>query len=137
MAVMGMSTSGIRYDHPIQSFQWADYTAKPGHNYTYTITALKGSPKNLIPYAFAVFDIHTESPQSGIHNVYFNRGLAASQAYVRRFGDRSPQEVVNRKAFEWLSRGLNEALEATITTCDPAHHALRNAVYEFNYDPFL
>jgi hypothetical protein len=25
-------------DHPIQSFQWADYTAKPGHKYTYTVT---------------------------------------------------------------------------------------------------
>lgn len=23
-------------DHPIQSFQWADYAAKPGHQYTYT-----------------------------------------------------------------------------------------------------
>jgi len=29
-------------DHPIQSFQWADYSAKPGHSYTYTITANKG-----------------------------------------------------------------------------------------------
>ncbi len=31
-------------EHPIQSFQWADYSAKPGHHYTYTVTALKGTP---------------------------------------------------------------------------------------------
>jgi len=26
-------------DHPIQGFQWADYSAKPGNKYTYTVTA--------------------------------------------------------------------------------------------------
>jgi phosphatidylserine/phosphatidylglycerophosphate/cardiolipin synthase-like enzyme len=124
-------------DHPIQSFQWADYSAKPGHDYTYTITALKGTPANLTPHATTPIDITTESPESGNHDVYFNRGLAASQAYVRRFGDRAPEDVPNRKAFEWLSRGLNEALEAFIRSAVPGRHALRIAAYEFNYDEFL
>jgi hypothetical protein len=31
-------------DHPIQSSQWAGYSAVPGRQYTYTITALKGAP---------------------------------------------------------------------------------------------
>jgi hypothetical protein len=26
--------------HPIQGFQWADYSAKPGTTYTYTVVAL-------------------------------------------------------------------------------------------------
>jgi len=124
-------------DHPIQSFQWADYSAKPGHDYTYTITALKGTPANLTPHAQTVIDITTESPESGNHDVYFNRGLAASQAYVRRFGDRAPEDVPNRKAFEWLSRGLNDALEDFIRSSVPGRHALRIAAYEFNYDRFL
>ena len=124
-------------DHPVQSFQWADYSAKPGHDYTYTITALKGTPANLTPHAETVIDITTESPESGNHEVYFNRGLAASQAYVRRFGDRAPEDVPNRKAFEWLSRGLNEALEDFIRSSEPGRHALRIAAYEFNYDEFL
>lgn len=81
--------------------------------------------------------ITTESPETGDHDIYFNRGVAASQAYVRRFGDRPPQAVQNRKAFEWLSRGLNEALENFIFSCDPDHHSLRIAAYEFNYDTFL
>lgn len=124
-------------DHPIQSFQWADYSAKPGHDYTYTITAKKGTPAALTPHAETVIDITTESPESGDHDVYFNRGVAASQAYVRRFGDRAPEDVPNRKAFEWLSRGLNEALESFIRSCVPGRHALRIAAYEFNYDVFL
>lgn len=124
-------------DHPVQSFQWADYSAKPGHEYTYTITALKGTPAALTPHAETVIEITTESPESGDHDIYFNRGIAASQAYVRRFGDRVPEDVPNRKAFEWLSRGLNEALENFIRSSIPGRHALRIAAYEFNYNEFL
>jgi hypothetical protein len=123
--------------HPIQSFQWADYTAKPGHKYTYTITAKKGTPRNLTPYAEVVITIATESPQTGIHDIYFNRGVAASQAYVRRFGNNPPEAVPNRKAFEWLSRGLYEALENYIRSCEPGRDALRIAAYEFHYDRLL
>ena len=124
-------------DHPIQSFYWADYTAKPNHDYTYTVTALKGTPQNLIPQAETVVNIQTEGPLSGIHDIYFNRGTAASQAYVRRFGNKKPDEVPKRKAYEWLSRGMNEALEEFIKSSVPGSHALRIAAYEFNYDQFL
>ena len=30
-------------DHPVQGFQWGDYTAKPDHTYTYTVTARYGT----------------------------------------------------------------------------------------------
>jgi phosphatidylserine/phosphatidylglycerophosphate/cardiolipin synthase-like enzyme len=124
-------------DHPIQSFQWADYSAKPGHCYTYTITALKGKPIELISHKEVIISIITEDPLGGNHDVYFNRGIAASQAYIRRFGDKRPKDVPNRKAYEWLSRGLNEALEDFILTCVPGEDSLRIAAYEFNYDDFL
>ncbi len=124
-------------DHPIQSFQWADYSANPGHEYTYEIRALKGTPANLVQHARVAFHIDTEDPAGGDQDVYFNRGIAASQEYVRRFGDRRPQEVINRKAFEWLSRGLNEALEEFLRSAVPGTHSLRIAAYEFNYDEFL
>jgi len=124
-------------DHPIQSFQWADYSAKPGHHYTYVISAVKGAPDALTIHSQVTIDVHTESPETGDHDIYFNRGLAASQAYVRRFGDKRPQEVPNRKAYEWLSRGLNEALEDFCRSSVPGKHALRIAAYEFNYEEFL
>ena len=31
-------------DHPVQAFQWGDYAAKPGHEYTYLVTAFRGMP---------------------------------------------------------------------------------------------
>lgn len=123
--------------HPIQSFQWADYTAKPGHRYTYIIATLKGSPRDLTVHASAALDIETESPERGTHDVYFNRGVAGSQAYVRRFGNRAPNRVPGGKAFEWLSRGLYEALVDFVRTAEPDRHVLRIAAYEFHYEPFL
>eukprot|EP01035_Chromulina_nebulosa_P033277 gene33277-44546_t len=132
--------SGALYsskDHPFQSFQWADYSAKPGYQYTYTVTALKGNPSNLASFAQTKITITTESPESGNHDVYFNRGTAASQEYVRRFGNKRPEAVPNNKAFEWLSRGIYEALEGFVNSCQPGVHALRIAAYEFHYEPFL
>lgn len=122
---------------PIQSFQWADYSAAPGRQYTYTVTALKGSPAHLVPHAATTIDITTESPEGGTHDVYFNRGVAASQEYQRRFGDKAPQEVANNQAFIWLSRGLYEAMVDFVQSTVAGTHALRIAAYEFRYEPFL
>ena len=33
--------------HPVQSFVWDDFTAKPDHEYEYVFHPLKGTPKNL------------------------------------------------------------------------------------------
>jgi phosphatidylserine/phosphatidylglycerophosphate/cardiolipin synthase-like enzyme len=132
--------AGARYPtdrHPIQSFQWADYSAHPDRKYTYTIFALKGPPARLEQHAATRITITTESPEGGSHDVYFNRGLAASQEYVRRFGDKKPEEVANGQAFIWLSRGLYEAMVAFVESSIPGRHALRIAAYEFHYEPFL
>ncbi len=123
-------------EHPIQAFQWADYTAEPGHDYTYTVSALKGEPKDLQVFAKTAVDISTESPEGGDHDVYFNRGVAASQAYVARFGDKQPKNVPNRQAWIWLSRGLYEAMEEYVNSCKRGD-GLRVAAYEFHYPDFL
>lgn len=123
--------------HPIQGFQWSDYSAKPGLKYVYTVTALKGTPSNLLPFRSVSVEITTESPDNGDQDIYFNRGIAASQEYVRRFGDRRPDDVPNEKAYEWLSRGLFEALEAYINSCTPGMDELYIAAYEFYYDKVL
>lgn len=35
-------------DHPVQSFQWADYTAETDHHYRYRIVPVYGAVKNLV-----------------------------------------------------------------------------------------
>ena len=124
-------------DHPIQSFQWADYTAKPGHSYTYTVTARKGTPAALTDFAEVSVTITTESPEGGDQDIYFNRGVAASQAYVRRFGNRAPNLVQNNQAFIWLSRGIYEAMSAFMRPAEPERYSFLIAAYEFHYRPFL
>ncbi|HET7270625.1 MAG TPA: phospholipase D-like domain-containing protein, partial [Rubrobacter sp.] len=124
-------------EHPVQSFLWGDFTAKPKHTYTYRIVAMRGRPKNLVQDEFVEVSIDTEDDAAGTHAVYFNRGVAASQAYARKFENKSPAEVPNREAWVWLSRGLEEALLDYICQADGERFALRAALYEFYYPPVL
>lgn len=136
--------AGAQYStnqHPIQSFQWADYSAKPGHRYTYRVTARKGTPRALTTFATATADITTEVEVGQTHDVFFNRGIAASQEYARRFQNRRPDEVgdpdsLTNPAYVWLSRGLFEALMRFIRSAG-AGDALHVAAYEFAYSPVL
>jgi hypothetical protein len=36
-------------DHPLQTFQWGDYTARPDRTYEYQIVPMYGEPKLLVP----------------------------------------------------------------------------------------
>lgn len=119
-------------EQPFQSFQWADYSAKPGRKYTYTLTAMYGSPGALTPGASVTILIETEPEDSGVHSVYFNRGAIASQEYARRFQDRAPNEV-GQAAYDWLSRGLFEAITGFIAKATDGTFGIRVAMYEFQW----
>jgi phosphatidylserine/phosphatidylglycerophosphate/cardiolipin synthase-like enzyme len=99
--------------------------------------------------------ITTEDPEDKTHAVYFNRGVAGSQAYSRRFGKYrkwykveqqgriearefvKPEDVPDREAYKWLSRGLEEAMLAFIGQAAGPEYKLRAAVYEFTYIPVI
>src|SRR5205814_2134912 len=103
---------GILYStrqHPIQGFTWSDFSAKPEHDYTYEVVALRGTPASPQESERVTVDIRTESEHGRTHHVHFNRGAAASQEYTRRFGDKRPEEV-GPAAFTWLSRGAAQAV---------------------------
>jgi phosphatidylserine/phosphatidylglycerophosphate/cardiolipin synthase-like enzyme len=123
-------------DHPLQSFQWGDYTAKPGHEYVYRVVCMRGTPKSLRESEDIRVPVTTETEDGGTHEVYFNRGVAASQAYAREFGNVHPDNVPNNRAWEWLSRGLEEAILRFIGQAQRGQ-ALHGAFYEFHYDPVL
>ncbi len=128
-------------DHPVQGFQWGDYTAKPDHQYTYTVTARYGKPGALTDGPKVAVDVKTGSEDRGTHAVYFNRGAAGSQAYARKFNNVAPDKITDpatqKKAFEWLSRGLEEAILAFIGQANSSRFALRASVYEFSWAPVL
>lgn len=132
-------------EHPIQSFQWGDYTVKPGRKYQYRLVPVYGKPKllTLDEDSAVTLDVTTEpetatagvAAAGGIqHDVYFNRGVIGSQAYARRFGNAKPDgEAPKSNEMAWLSRGLFEALMKFISRAEDEHFALRCAFYEFHY----
>ena len=133
-------------EHPIQSFLWADYTAKAGVSYQYRIVPVFGGVKHpqLDEAAAVMIAVTAESELDGSaddpdgvisHDVFFNRGVIGSQAYAREFGNREPDRDNPRsKEMKWLSRGLFEALIAFIGLAKDGM-SLRAALYEFHYQP--
>lgn len=115
--------------HPVQGFQWGDYTVQPGVDYRYQVLALGGMPHALTVLADVTVTVRTIVRTVSGHAVHFNRGAVAAQEYARRFQNRAPEDVPNQQAFTWLSRGLREALLAFIGQSQ-AGDALRIAIYE-------
>jgi phosphatidylserine/phosphatidylglycerophosphate/cardiolipin synthase-like enzyme len=129
-------------EHPIQSFQWGDYTAKPGTSYRYTVVPAYEKPKLLrLDLASATtVDITTEAEEGGAgaatrHDVYFNRGAAGSQAYARKFKSAPDETMPDSEQMRWLSRGLFEALIGFIGLAKSSEYQLRAMLYEFHYLP--
>ena len=134
-------------DHPIQSFQWADYTAQTSRHYRYRIVPTYGTAKNLrLDEASSVaIEIDTEveyllhpdlANDTARHDVYFNRGVIGSQAFARRFQNADPRNASpTSEEMVWLSRGLFEAMLSFIALAEDSHFALRAAFYEFRYQP--
>src|SRR6266404_2637377 len=124
---------GILYStrqHPIQGFTWSDFSAKPEHDYTFEVFALRGTPASPEESEKVAVKIRTESEHGRTHYVHFNRGAAASQEYTRRFGDKRPEQV-GPSAFAWLSRGAAESIADFIARAAGPGWGLRVGAYEF------
>ncbi|HEV7757754.1 MAG TPA: phospholipase D-like domain-containing protein [Acidimicrobiales bacterium] len=126
-------------EHPVQSFVWDDFTADPGHDYGYVFRPIKGRARKLDrTSAPLTIDVRTEPLISDTqHDVFFNRGVASSQAYTREFGLRPIAELApadRERALAWLSRDLDEAVLRFIDAC-PAGDRLLGCFYEFRYRP--
>jgi phospholipase D-like protein len=135
-------------EHPIQSFQWGDYTPKPATSYRYRVVPLYGKPKllTLDDASSVTVEITTEAEQGDMapvagqprHDVYFNRGVAGSQFYARKFTTKPDENEPGSPQMAWLSRGLFEALVGFIRRAagaDAADYKLRAMLYEFRYKP--
>ncbi|HEY1803262.1 MAG TPA: phospholipase D-like domain-containing protein [Terracidiphilus sp.] len=124
------------HEQPFQSFQWADYSAKPDHSYSYTLIPMYGRPGALQDGAALTVDIKTEPELGATHSVFFNRGAVASQEYARRFQNKPPDQV-GQAAYDWLSRGLLESILAFIGKAAGRGFGLRIAIYEFQWPAIL
>jgi hypothetical protein len=128
---------------PLQKFRWGDYTTEPGRLYRYRVVARYGTPAEILaqgvlaerPGGFdaipggVALELRTEDCRNEATSIFFNRGAAASQAYVNKFGDNDPDDIP--EALTWLSRGLEEGLVAFIAKADGPDFALHGCIYEF------
>jgi hypothetical protein len=127
-------------DHPYQAFQWADYAAKPSHDYTYRAVPLYGTPAKLEERGSVSVRVTTEPELGTPHSVFFNRGAVASQEYTRQFQDKAPDKLTGpaqEAAYRWLSRGLLEALLAFIRRADGSDWEIYGAIYELQWPAVL
>jgi phosphatidylserine/phosphatidylglycerophosphate/cardiolipin synthase-like enzyme len=122
--------------HPFQSFQWADYSAKPDRDYEYEIVAMYGDPANLRQDGRVKVKVHTEPVVGQDHSVFFNRGSPATQEYARRFENKLPSKA-GPGAYEWLSRGLLESIVAFVERAKDNTWSLKGAFYEFHWPAVL
>jgi phosphatidylserine/phosphatidylglycerophosphate/cardiolipin synthase-like enzyme len=119
-------------EHPFQSFQWSDYSAKPDQEYTYEVVTLYGKPGALEERNSATVTVRTEPIVGAYHTVFFNRGSPATQEYARRFLNKPPSEV-GQAAYDWLSRGLAEGIVDFIARAKDERWSLKGAFYEFQW----
>jgi phosphatidylserine/phosphatidylglycerophosphate/cardiolipin synthase-like enzyme len=128
------------HHHPIQDFLWSDFTAKPAHDYVYRVVPVRGKPKKLEYGPPVEVNVQTEVPGHATHSVYFNRGVIGSQAYAREFDNKDPRDLKGaeqKRAYDWLSRGLFEGMRDFLRRATGPAYGLRAAVYEFSYDPIV
>lgn len=130
------------YTHPVQSFVWDDFACYDGREYEYFFYPVKGTPKELDQSAKPIIlNINTEAAFSNEeHDVFFNRGVASSQAYHRKFFNMPPDKITNpdmkKAALNWLSRQLDDAILKFIGQAKKGD-TLLGCFYEFHYEPVV
>jgi phosphatidylserine/phosphatidylglycerophosphate/cardiolipin synthase-like enzyme len=133
----GVST----HDYPVQALVWDDFTCDGDSTYTYLFEPLRGTPDKIDRTAKPIpITITTEPIWGQTHDVFFNRGVASSQAYVNEFQnvapDKQPTPAKQKAAYAWLTRDLEPAVLKFISNAKEGD-ALRCAFYEFAYGPVL
>jgi phosphatidylserine/phosphatidylglycerophosphate/cardiolipin synthase-like enzyme len=155
---------------PIQKFHFGDYTVEKGSEYEYSVRRMIKAPSRS-GYSFfsrpkylkvgspLVVTITTEDPSSGKHGIYFNRGVAGSQAYAEKFGEfrkwhkinkygtphwtsiinplSIPDPAKKKEACAWLSRGLEEAILEFISQAGDGNWQIRGTAYEFTHSEVI
>ncbi|WP_400770157.1 phospholipase D-like domain-containing protein [Methylosinus sporium] len=128
---------------PVQKFWWKDLGAERGVLYRYEIVALGGAPGHLTPLAGVdplVTNAIVLTPERGSFEVYFNRGIVATQAVTKALGTPSVDRLMrhladpNDSLRRTLAGQLPEGLVSLLDRADRDGGEIRGALYELS-DP--
>lgn len=137
---------------PIQKFRWSDYSVYPGTGYAYTVhpvykmtsvISVTAANRRIFLEAGPRVELSTQG-FDGEDAIIFNRAVASSQAFSRRFPDLDEEieqaraagtlgdKTLPKKALNWLSRGLVEKMEKFLEEALDNTWAIDIAIYEYH-----
>ncbi|MFW9078589.1 phospholipase D-like domain-containing protein [Pseudomonas sp. P2757] len=125
---------------PLQKFRWADYAVNPGMTIHYRVHLAYGTPDAPQLGESLELTISSDDGYPANQSVIFNRAVAASQAFQRKFPDLDAQISANKNmpieawpdaARQWLENGLLGRLQGFIERAVDGQWALDIAIYEY------
>lgn len=129
---------------PLQKFRWADYTVEPGITCKYRVHLVYGS--GLTRDEMLEVELKTDDGKPKDQHVNFNRAVAASQAFGRKFPDLDNQLGIDKslpieewpsEAREWLENGLLESIVNFVSQAADEKWALDVAIYEYELQAII
>jgi phosphatidylserine/phosphatidylglycerophosphate/cardiolipin synthase-like enzyme len=131
---------------PLQKFRWADYAVIPGTTMHYRVHLAYGTPDAVQLGEFLELSITADNGLPKSQSVIFNRAVAASQAFQRKFPDLDAQISANKNlpiedwpiaAQQWLENGLLGRLLGFIKRALDDQWALDIAIYEYQLESII
>ncbi|HEX4550625.1 phospholipase D-like domain-containing protein [Pseudomonas sp.] len=131
---------------PLQKFRWADYAVNPGTTMHYRVHLAYGTADAPQLGESLELSITSDDGHPVNQSVIFNRAVAASQAFQRKFPDLDAQISANKNmpieawpdaARLWLENGLLERLLGYIERAVDANWALDIAIYEYQLQAII
>lgn len=125
---------------PIQKFRWADYSIEPNVTCKYRIFPAYGTPDAVRLEDPLEVEVTTNDGMPADHHVAFNRAVAASQSFERKFPEMVsllkenpglPIEGWPDAPRRWLEHGLLDRILNFIKRATDATWALDVAIYEY------
>jgi phosphatidylserine/phosphatidylglycerophosphate/cardiolipin synthase-like enzyme len=131
---------------PLQKFRWADYAVNPGMTLHYRVHLAYGTADAVQLGESLELTITSDDGYPSSQSVIFNRAVAASQAFQRRFPDLDAQISANKNmpieawpdaARQWLENGLLGRLLGFIERAVDGQWALDIAIYEYQLQAII
>lgn len=131
---------------PFQKFRWADYSIEPGTTCKYRVHLAYGDHNQPALGEALEIEVTTDDGKPKDHRVFFNRAVAASQSFGRKFPDldkllhdnkRMPLEDWPTAPREWLENGLLDGIIGLIGRAKDEKWALDVAIYEYELEAIV
>ncbi|MBY8934289.1 phospholipase D-like domain-containing protein [Pseudomonas fluorescens] len=131
---------------PLQKFRWADYAVNPGMTLHYRVHLAYGTADAVQLGESLQLTITSDDGQPSNQSVMFNRAVAASQAFQRKFPEldalisankHMPIEAWPDAPRQWLENGLLAHLLGFIERAVDDQWALDIAIYEYQLQAII